>query len=256
MDKTIKLLLKALVHTLYDFQDFRIRTAGRLRIKANGEFQKNAGLDDAYISHPDYILLKEIWKDTNRKESQIDKRIKDIITKLPIWTNFFEPIEGCAHITAAVCLSEFDIEKATTVSKLWQFAGLNPGMVLGKVIKGTGEKKEIVTTEEFIRGDKKKKGFLCPFNFWLRTKLCGVIATNFIMKQNEYALKFYYPYKDRLTNSEKWKDESKKHIDLAARRYMIKMFLKDLYVAWRTDQNLSVRPTYQEEYLGHKHDDD
>ena len=51
-----------------------------------------------------------------------------------------------------------------------------------------------------------------------------------------------------------WKDETKGHRDNAARRYMIKMFLKDLYVVWRTVEGLPVRAPYQEEYLGHKHE--
>jgi hypothetical protein len=34
---------------------------------------------------------------------------------------------------------------------------------------------------------------------------------------------------------------------------MIKMFVKDLYVAWRTIEGLEVRKPYQEEYLGKVH---
>ncbi len=36
-------------------------------------------------------------------------------------------------------------------------------------------------------------------------------------------------------------------------RYMVKMFLKDLWVAWRTLEGLPVTPDYAEAKLGLKH---
>jgi len=43
------------------------------------------------------------------------------------------------------------------------------------------------------------------------------------------------------------------HRDRAAKRYMIKMFLAELYVQWRTLEGLPVRPPYAEEYLNRVH---
>ena len=107
------------------------------------------------------------------------------------------------------------------------------------------------------------EGYVAPFNQKLRTALVGVLADGFIKQQNFYCMEFYYPYKQRLEQEENtiihigketaWKDVSKGHRDRAAKRYMIKMFLKDLYVAWRTIEGLPVREPYQFEYLGHKH---
>jgi len=48
-------------------------------------------------------------------------------------------------------------------------------------------------------------------------------------------------------------EESPGHRDRYARRVMIKAFLRDMYVAWRTLEGLPVRPPYQQEYLGHEH---
>ncbi len=47
--------------------------------------------------------------------------------------------------------------------------------------------------------------------------------------------------------------KSDAHRHAAAVRYMVKMFLQQLYVEWRTLEGLSVRAPYQEQYLGHKH---
>ena len=103
---------------------------------------------------------------------------------------------------------------------MWQFAGLNSGMVRGKKsvkkkdykpkmgeIVGSlpptreGENRVIVLTNEMVRGDKLTEGFLSPFNKKLRTALVGVLADGFIKAQSSYALEFYYPYKSRLAES-------------------------------------------------------
>jgi hypothetical protein len=35
---------------------------------------------------------------------------------------------------------------------------------------------------------------------------------------------------------------------------MIKAFLRELYIAWYKIEGVEPRPSYQEEYLGHKHE--
>ena len=122
-----------------------------------------------------------------------------------------------------------------------------------------------IPSDQMVRGDRLSPGHVAPFNKRLRTAMVGVLADGFIKAQSSYALEYYYPYKERLSHEENipttadaekgkpWKDDSKGHRDRAAKRYMIKMFLKDLYVAWRTLEGLPVREPYQNQYLGHKH---
>lgn len=277
--------LKALVRTMYDYQDMRLRTASRLRLNADDRIVNEDYMDEAEISEKDYDTLEYVKISTQKIEKKLSKEIKSIVESLPIWKEFLKNVRGCGHLMAAAILSEVDIYKAETVSKIWQFAGLNSGFVQGKkIVKVTkktdtsqlikeyenqkGEKCGITLSDEMIRGDKKQAGFIAPFNSWLRTKLCGVLAGGMIKAQHgetgkNYAIEFYYPYKARLEQKESkvmhlgkmvpWKDVSKGHRDSAAKRYMIKMFLKDLYVAWRALEGLEVRKPYQEEYLGHKH---
>ena len=173
-----------------------------------------------------------------------------------------------------------------------------------------GEKCGIIKTDDLIRGDRKIAGYLCPYNAWLRTKLCGVTAGNIIkaglcweiISEEEFIslpegmrkrcektikkvkkkdipcklvikspyVKIYLDYKNRLANSSNftevriknggtekkmWKDVTDGHRNNAAKRYMMKMFLKDLYASWRAVEGLSVREPYQEAKLGHKHND-
>lgn len=278
--------LRALVRTMYDYQDMRLRTAGRLRLKADDTDMDEDNMDDAEISEKDYGTIEYVKLATAKIEKKLAKEIKRIVEAQPIWKEFFKVVRGCGPLMSGACLAEFDIERAETVSKMWQFAGVNPGMVRGKkIIKITkntdmsqiireyesmkGEKCGIIQTDEMIRGDKRTPGYIAPYNAWLRTKLCGVLAGGMIKAQHgetgkNYALDFYYPYKARLEQEESevmhigkmtaWKDASKGHRDAAAKRYMIKMFIKDLYVAWRKVEGLPVRVPYQEEYLNHHHE--
>jgi len=279
--------LKALVRTMYDYQSMRIVTANRLRIKKDESEMAEDFMDDAEISEKDYDAVNYTWETSKRVEKRLEKEIAKIVKSEPIYEKFLVKVLGCGPLMSAAILCEFDINIATTVSKMWQFAGLNSGMVKGKkIVKITkktdmsalikqyenqkGEQCGIIQSDELVRGDKKQAGFVAPFNSWLRAKLIGVLAGGMIKaggSTNEdkinYATKFYYPYKARLEQEEnkvmhlgketEWKEVSKGHRDSAAKRYMIKMFLKDLYVAWRTVEGLEVRKPYQEEYLGKRH---
>jgi len=137
-------------------------------------------------------------------------------------------------------------------------------MVKGKKrVEDAAGNVSFVESGEMVRGDRLTPGHVAPFNQKLRTALVGVLADGFIKQQNYYCMTFYYPYKKRLELEESevlhvgkqvaWRDVSKGHRDRAAKRYMMKMFLKDLYVAWRELEGLPVRAPYQEDYLGHKH---
>jgi hypothetical protein len=251
--------LKLAVNAFYDYQAIRIAMGGRLKIKKDGEDQiiPEEQQETWAISEKDKAVFMEIYDDAVKQEKRIEAWIKRELKDYRIYTEYLKNVKGVGPIMAAVIISEYDIERATTVSKMWQYTGLNPGQVAGKVKKDG----EIITTEDMIRGDRLTVGYLAPFNQWLRTKMCGVLAGSFIKCQSPYALIYYYPYKARLEQEQntingsdkKWCDEKAGHRDKAAKRYMIKMFLKDLYVAWRIMEGLEVRKPYQEEYLGHQH---
>lgn len=278
MEKAEREKIRAMVRTLYDYQDMRLRTAGRLRLKADDSYQTEENQSVPVMVDREIPALVDIKDETREIENRLAKAIKKEIESLPIWEAFFDGVKGCGPLMAAACIAEFDIERATTVSKMWQFAGLNPGEVrakkIEKVTKKTdtskairtfenakGEKCMIVESEIMVRGDRLTPGCVAPYNSWLRTKLVGVLAGCMIKCQSSYALDFYYPYKARLEQEQncitgtdkKWAEESKGHRDMAAKRYMIKQFLKDLYVAWRTLEGLPVREPYQVEYLGKRH---
>jgi len=259
--------VRMLVRLREAFQSMRTRTDNRIGRKADGTTQdiKTARV----ISVEDHEMFVDISKAAKEQENKIEKKLKKVLKRFKIYNEYLSKVKGVGPIAAGWIIAEYNIEIATTVSKMWQFTGLNPGMVVGKKRK---ENKDgtfsYITTDKMIRGDKLTSGFVAPFNKRLRKAMVGVLAEGFIKAKSPYALKYYYPYKERLAQSENfvevtkkggkkefvaWNQTTKDHRHKAAKRYMIKMFLKDLYVAWRTIEGLPVREPYQEEYLGHKH---
>lgn len=252
--------IKTIMRTMYDFQDMRVRMGNRLKKKKNGDNQKV--IEELNLDSESIPVIVDVWQDTEEAEKKLAKQLKEEIKEIPVYEIFLKNVKGIGPLIAAVIISEFDIHKANTVSKLWQYSGLNPGQVKGT--KSKGSKKdgtyETYKTEQTVKGDRLTAGYLSPFNIFLRTKLVGVLATSFIKCGSPYR-EYYDNYKHRLENEKKtveggekaWCEETKAHRNNAAKRYMIKMFLKDLYVAWRTIEGLEVRAPYQEQYLNHKH---
>ena len=247
--------VREIVRSLYDVQDTRIRMGNRLKFKKDGSDQKDNGTDSDMDFNTIPVLV-DTYSDYVEMESAIAKSLKAELKGIPVYDTFLKNVKGCGPLMAAVIIAEYDIHQATTVSKLWQFTGLNPGMVQGrKMVDGKPTK-----VADLVRGDRLTAGYLAPFNKKLRTKMVGVLGSCFLKSKSEYA-KYYYDYKSRKAQSEMaidgrdkdWNETSDKHRHSAAVRYMLKMFLRDLYVAWRTCEGLEVRKPYEEEYLGRKH---
>ena len=170
--------LKALINTLYDYQDLRIRTSNRLSKNKDGEHQNK---EDAILHDGSINTIHGVMLSSRTLEKDIEKQIKKEVHKYRIWDEFFKDVKGCGEGMAGVIISQVDIHKASTRSRLNQYAGLNPGLVRGKkVVKNSDGTTSIVTTDEMIKGDKLTAGFVAPYNSFLRAKLLGVLASEFI----------------------------------------------------------------------------
>jgi len=257
MKDAIRNSIKINMRAYYDYQDERIALDGRLGIKKDGEAKAGAPETDETMM----LVLRERRQSIFAFEEALFKDLAKEVHTHPLWIAFLADAKGVGESVAAVLISEIDIERATTVSKIWQFAGLNPGEVFGKLAKGKGKERKLIPTTDKIRGDKRTKGYLCPYNQFLKAKLCGVLGPSFLKCNSPYR-EYYDNMKHRLESAE-WGTASKNptdkarpkagHQHKAATRYMVKMFLRDLYVAWRTLEGLPVREPYQSEYLGKRH---
>ena len=261
-------LLRLLVRSREDFQSMRKSMDNRLGQKADGTEQDRENLTARAFSPADTEMIQGIGTDARAQEKQVEKNLLAVLRRMPVYVNWLHGVKGIGTISAAHICAAFDIYKADTVSKMWQYAGMNPGMVRGKKrIDNADNTFEAVLTDTMVKGDRLTPGFVSPFNKELRVALRGVMADGFIKSQNDYCMEYYYPMKTRLENSNElvmsgagktreltpWRLVKPGHRDGAAKRYMVKMFLKDLYAAWRPMHGLPVREPYQEQYLGHKH---
>ncbi len=214
------------------------------RSKPGTVIKKHDGIIDDEIEYElviDYLVLLET-------EERYTKTIKKAIKQFPIWECFLSKVKGCGPLMAAVIISELDPYKARYVSSFWKYAGLD---VVNT--EGRSRKKEHLVDVEYVN----KKGELTTrksitFNPFLKTKLIGVLGPSFLKSKSPYS-EIFYDYRSRLQNHPKHKDKTPGHRKNMAIRYMIKMFLKDLWMAWRTLEGLPVKTDYAEAKLGLKH---
>jgi len=237
------------IRIYYDLQRRRIAIGNQLGVKKDGSAKKGTPKRDPGM----LTYLMSYSEELIAHEKDIEKIIAQEIKDVPLWKLFLENVKGVGPIMAGVILTEFDINKPRP-SHFCSFAGLAPGK------------------------DRKEKGKKCPYNQFLRAKLCGVLGSSFLKCKSVPYSGYYYNRKMRLEQSDveieerlrvedrkkkqykgqstrivKWRDAYPDHRHKAANRYMIKMFLIDLHIAWREIEGLEVSKPYAEEYLGRKH---
>lgn len=286
MEEVQRQNLRAIVRGAYDIQKLRIqmgnRIVGNFKVKMGQEPGKKedeidaegkmilseirrdfAKITDGFTKMPtarkfkgqgviseytELVLVAE-YIELERSEEGHFKRMGKVVEAHPLWGAFLRDVKGCGAAMAGVILSEIDITKARYVSSLWKYAGLD----VGTDGKGRSRREEHLTEYEYVSKEgeiKKRKGI--TFNPFLKTKLVGVLGPCFLKAGGPYS-EVYRDYKHRLEGHAEYGEESKGHRHNMATRYMVKMFLKDLYVAWRPLEGLPVHAPYQEAKLGHVH---
>lgn len=218
---------------------------------------------DEIISSYTELCLLDQYMVLEKNENQHFRRLEKVLSEYPIYSQFLEHIKGVGPAMAGVIISEFDIHKAKYSSSLWAYAGLD----VAPDGQGRSRRKEHLVEQTY----KDKNGEIglkmgITFNPFLKTKLLGVLGSSFLRagsEDNRYK-DIYDNYKHRLEHRAgaipvslhgKTEGESltKLHRHRMAIRYMIKMFLIDLYVNWRTIEGLPVHIPYHEAKLGLKH---
>ncbi len=205
--------------------------------------------DELISSYTELVLVAEYLELESGEEKHF-RRLGSILEEFPIYTGFLKGVKGCGPAMSAVIISEFDIHKAKYPSSMWQYAGFG----VEHDNRGTSKRKEHLVEVAYKDKDGKDQTRMgIRHNNWLKTKLCGVLAGCFLRSKSPYA-DVYANYKHRLDNHLNWQERSKLNRHRASLRYMIKIFLLDLYKVWRKLEGLPVAPSYQEAKLGHVHD--
>lgn len=245
--ETDRTAIRMLVRLRDDYQGMRKRIDNRLGRKADGTDQD---IDERQFVAEDMDRFVALADNARDQEGAIERMLLRVLRRFPVYREYLAACPGVGPIAAGWIVGEIDIHIATTPSKLWQFCGLNPGMVRGKKRKQIDTRNyEIITTNKMIPGDRLTPGFVSPFHRRLRTALVGVMGDGFLkagirgedVSDAEYdalpdtrrrlhattkhpqlvyaitpAAATYLAYKTRLANSEQVTAEIKKGGDVEA----------------------------------------
>lgn len=223
--------------------------------------QKSFKGDEVISTYTELCLLSQ-YVELEKSENAHFGRLKSVLQEFPIYTEFLESVKGVGPAMAGVIIGEIDITQATYVSSIWKYAGLDVVRVKAKEgsinidddgyrMEGRSRRKEHLREYEYTDKDgniQTKMGI--TFNPFLKTKLIGVLGSAFLRAGESKYTKAYYDYKRRLENHKVYKDVSKGHRHNMAVRYMVKLFLMDLYAEWRQIEGLEVAQPYHEAKLG------
>ena len=201
-----------LIRQFYRIQEHRIAFGGQIRALKKQKMNLNP--------------LDEYFEDLQGLEKRMAKYISNSIKDEDIWINFLKKVKGIGPILGANLINLIDIKEAKHISSLWKFAGLD-------VVNGAAP--------------KRKRGVVSTWNPLMRN-LCWKIGNSLVRSNSPYR-KFF---DERKEHEKVHHPELKKfHIDRRARRYMVKRFLSDLWLAWRKQENLPISQPYVVAQLGH-----
>ena len=223
---------------------YKKMTDGILNLPSRSKFKP-----DQVISDYAELILIDAYLNMETQEKNCFYQLEKILTDFPIYTEFLKNVRGCGPAMAAVIISEIDIHKARYPSSLHLLAGLD----VAPDGKGRSMRKEHLVDREYVDKDgeiKTKKSI--TFKPFLKTKFMGVLSGSFLRSSSPYKV-VYDNYKNRLENHPAHQEKTKLHRHNMALRYMMKRFLVDLYVAWRTLEGLEVSEEYQVAKLGIVH---
>ena len=116
--------------------------------------------------------------------------------------------------------------------------GLGPGHARSR------KKEDLVTVKYINAKGEEAERLSVTFNPLLKTKLMGVLAASFLRSKNEKYYQIYVDYRNRLLNHEVHKEKTKLHQHNMALRYMMKIFVADLWEKWRLLEGLSAGDPY------------
>lgn len=221
------------------------------------------------ITDAGMLIFVELYENQLSHEEKMAKVVAKIVQQHPLWDAFLDGVKGCGPLMSAVILCEFDIRKAERISQFWSYAGLD----VAQDGRGRGRYSEHLVEQAYTDregNDKTKKSI--TFNPFLKTKLVGVLASCFLKQLADECKyrKVYDDYKFRLEHHAKYGTQNdptrvaeakaagrkyapKAHRHAMAMRYMVKIFLQDLWLAWRELEGLPVTRPYAEAKLGYQH---
>lgn len=287
MDTDKQAILRNLINGFYDIQHTRIQTGNRLTTQFKRKMgiqpsqkesksavasflkelkQEHKRLCDSMLSskkvrenfqgagiisdYSEFVLVNSYFEQIKQEDIHL-KEIEAVCETFSVYTSFLKNVKGVGPTMAGVILSYIDIRKAKYASSIIKYCGLD---VINGEARGRKAEHLIDVTYQDTKGKEKTKKSL-SYNPFVRSKLRGVLASVFLKCKSPYRT-VYDNYKNRLQNHPVHKEKTVIHRHNMALRYMIKMFLIDLYREWKEAEGLEAYPPYHEAKLGLKHQEE
>lgn len=258
--------IKQSVRFFYDMQKLRIQSSNRTTTNTVILDTKHGGhLDD----QGDRLSEMERKEMTN---------IRRLLKMHPLYTGWLKDQKGCGPTMSGVIISEIDVSKADTVSALWSYCGLAVDSKTGKAVRmKRGEKAGYnpwlksklvkVLGDCLIRANSPWREHYDSYKHRKQNTLvdqCMLCKGKGTFKSKKEAADEEAAgtsgREKKCTNCEgtggpaPW-GQSDAHRHQAAIRYMVKKFLEEMWVVWRTIEELPVTEPYAVAVLGRKHGD-
>jgi hypothetical protein len=262
MDEEAKSILKQLRESYARLTDGIVKETMAPNVRALPRRRGFTG--DGIITDYTELVLVAQWIEFDRLEKRQFSDLDKLLPEFPIYVEFLSKVIGVGPAMSAVMISEFDIHRAKYASSLWKFAGLD----VGADGLGRSRRREHLVEHSYTdKAGNPAKRLGITFDPFLKTKLTGVLGPSFLRSGSSYR-RFYDAYKHRIESDPArpkppgrqsgWEFDfrvhwRKKRIHDASIRYMVKMFLADLYERWRPLEGLPVFSTYHEAKQGHVH---
>ena len=253
---------------LYDLQKLRIQSGNRAS-------SMTVELDDK-----DKEFMAAISLGLDRVEHTAEKELKRHLKGYPVYEKWLKQQPGIGTKISGVIIAAVNIERCETVSQLWAYCGLS-------VVEGHSQRRVKGQKANYNPWLKSKLIKVMGDNLIRYSKLDegGTYVRSTTKKpidRTESWRRYYDDYKHRKQSMRvpvcmacegKGKVDKKKcancegtggpapwgksdgHRHNAARRYMVKMFMQELWLTWRGLEGLSVNVPYAEAYLDMKHGD-
>lgn len=184
------------------------------------------------------------------QEQEQSKVIKYMVEQHPLWDRYLKHVKGCGHISAGFLISHLDVHKARHPSSFWKYSGLD--VVLNQESgkwEGRSQRKAHCIIRKYISREGTEESKLSiTYNKDVKSKLLFVVGRGLIMSNGPYR-KIYDDYRHRLDLRPDLESSSKLHKFNMARRYVVKIFLKDLWVAWRELEGYEWEEDYYTKFI-------
>ncbi|MFN2637606.1 MAG: transposase [Gemmatimonadaceae bacterium] len=249
--------LRLLYALFEEAQGTRIAHGERIRALLQGRSSGAAGA---------LPFLQRAYERAIREEEDASADLETVVARHPAWV-WLQSIKGIGHRLAARLLSRLDISRADTPSSFWAYCGLAtvPGAAfrchrcgldvaypLGYAPREThlsrsglrtcsGELRLVVESNPVrVAPRRTSAGGRRTYDAHAR-KSCYLIGVSLLRCGSDYR-EHYDAERARVAATRPgW---TPKRCHLASLRKMEKMFLRDLWIAWRRAENLSIVPPY------------